>query len=79
MATCARCDERETCKINKSNKNVIGCNKSNTKGIYLKLNKKTDADILATLEAQDNKQGFIKALIRAYNAGAVKFPYNEIL
>jgi len=64
MATCARCDERDTCKINKSNKNVIGCNKSNTKGIYLKLNRKTDADILRLLDEVKNKQGYIKALIR---------------
>ena len=53
--------------------------KSNTKGFYIKLNKKTDSDIITTLESKDNKQGFIKALIRAYNSGAIKYPYNEIL
>jgi len=31
----------------------------------LKINRKTDADILAKLDAVDNKQGYIKALIRA--------------
>ena len=31
----------------------------------MKLNKKTDADILAQLERVENKQGYIKALIRA--------------
>lgn len=33
--------------------------------IGLKLNKKTDADILEALERSGNKQGYIKALIRA--------------
>lgn len=34
-------------------------------GLYLKLNKTTDADILARLEGVENKQGYVKALIRA--------------
>lgn len=34
-------------------------------GVYLKLNKGTDADILEKLDAVGNKQGYIKALIRA--------------
>ena len=38
---------------------------ANCTQIKLKLNNKTDADILAYLEAQENKQGYIKALIRA--------------
>lgn len=38
---------------------------ANTKQIMLKLNLKTDADILERLEASGNKQGYIKALIRA--------------
>lgn len=33
--------------------------------INLKLNKGTDADILARLESVDSMQGYIKALIRA--------------
>lgn len=37
----------------------------NTKQIMLKLNKKTDADILERLESVSNKQGYIKELIRA--------------
>ena len=53
--------------------------KDNTVQIKLKLNKKTDADIIDLLNNQDNKQGFIKALIRAYNKGALKFPYSKIL
>lgn len=36
-----------------------------TKQIKLKLNKRTDADILDKLEAEDNVQGYIKRLIRA--------------
>lgn len=32
--------------------------------IGLKLNKKTDADIIAAIEKQDSKQGYIKDCIR---------------
>ena len=39
--------------------------KDNTKGIYLKLVKTTDADIIQRLAGVDNKQGYIKDLIRA--------------
>lgn len=34
-------------------------------GVYLKLNRETDGDILAKLESVDNRQGYIKDLIRA--------------
>lgn len=37
----------------------------NTKQIKLKLNLKTDKDILEVLEKKKNKQGYIKELIRA--------------
>lgn len=37
----------------------------NTTRVILKLNNTTDADILAKLDACGNKQGYIKALIRA--------------
>ena len=37
----------------------------NTVVLTIKLNRRTDADIIAILERQPNKQGFIKALIRA--------------
>lgn len=33
-------------------------------GIYLKLNKGADKDIIQRLNDQDNKQGYIKDLIR---------------
>ncbi len=36
----------------------------NTKGVYLKLNLKTDKDILQHLESKENVQGYIKDLIR---------------
>lgn len=38
--------------------------KANTKGVYLKLNIHTDADILKRLKSVGNAQGYIKALIR---------------
>lgn len=37
----------------------------NTAQVMLKLNRRTDADILAKLSASGNRQGYIKALIRA--------------
>ena len=38
--------------------------KDNTKQIVLKLNLTSDADILAMLDSQPNKQGYIKSLVR---------------
>lgn len=40
-------------------------NAANTKQVIIRLNKRTDADILETLAARENVQGYIKALIRA--------------
>lgn len=40
--------------------------KNNTVGFYIKLNKKTDTDIIEALGTCPNKQGFIKRLIRDY-------------
>lgn len=37
-----------------------------TQFVGIKLNRRTDADILAALEAADSKQGFIKEAIRYY-------------
>lgn len=37
---------------------------ANTKPVFLKLNVKTDADVLQKLEEVGNKQGYIKALVR---------------
>lgn len=38
---------------------------TNCKSFSIQLNKNTDADILAHLEKQENRQGYIKELIRA--------------
>lgn len=38
--------------------------KENTKSVLLKLNKKTDADIIEILDAVPSKMGYIKGLIR---------------
>ena len=49
---------------------------ANTKQLHLKLNLKTDADILAHLEQQESVQGYIKALIRedmAHNGPMVRY------
>lgn len=46
------------------NRAVKKYDEANTKQIKLKLNKKTDADILEALESVPNKQGYIKNLIR---------------
>ncbi len=48
---------------------------NNTKQIKLKLNLKTDADILARLDEVESKQGYIKALIRA-DMGATYLGYS---
>jgi len=38
---------------------------ANTTRVFIKLNDKTDADILQKLDSVENKQGYIKDLIRA--------------
>ena len=38
--------------------------RENTRRVNLKLNKKTDDDIIRHLEAQENIQGYLKRLIR---------------
>ena len=43
--------------------------RDNTKGLYIKLNKKTDADILEALNEVKNKQGLVKALLRLNGYG----------
>ena len=39
--------------------------KANTKSYVIRLNLNTDADIIAKLESVDNKQGYIKSLVRS--------------
>lgn len=46
-------------------KAIAKYDQANTKQIKLKLNLKTDEDILSKLESVDNIQGYIKDLIRA--------------
>lgn len=38
--------------------------KTNTKGLYIKLNINNDSDIIKYLDGKENVQGYIKALIR---------------
>ena len=40
-------------------------NKANTTQFRMKLNNKTDADIIGKLSSVPNKQGYLKSLIRA--------------
>ena len=47
--------------------------KENITRVVLKLNKKTDADILEWLEGLDNKQGSIKEIIRSHIKYEKKF------
>lgn len=51
-------------KIGKVYASSIRYDQENTRQIKMKLNIKTDADILKKLDSVSNKQGYIKALIR---------------
>lgn len=53
--------------------------KKNTKMFGLKLNLKTDADVIRKLESIENKQGYIKALIRADIAGGSPTTKGDVL
>ena len=48
----------------KNYKHTKKYDEANTTRVQLKLNNKTDADIIAYLDIVDNKQGTIKRLIR---------------
>lgn len=50
--------------MNKESERVNRYMKEHCRGICLKLNLRTDADILARLDKVGNKQGYIKELIR---------------
>lgn len=43
---------------------VAKYDKSNIKGLYIKLHKEKDADIIQKLDNVNSKQGYIKRLIR---------------
>ena len=47
-----------------------------TKQYHLKLNRKTDADIIAALDVAPSAQGYIKALVRA-NINAMERSVNH--
>lgn len=49
---------------NAQRKAAADYDRSHTRQIALKLNLRTDADILARLDEVDNKQGYIKGLVR---------------
>ena len=52
--------------------------KATHKGIYLKLNEDTDKDILERLDKQENKQGYIKELIRTdYHLDCLRDAFNN--
>lgn len=51
--------------MNKATKRQMKYDAVNTVNVHLKLNKKTDAAIIAKLQAQENKQGYVKRLILA--------------
>lgn len=46
------------------NKRVDEWQRQNVRRVIVKLNKRTDADILAELETKDSIQGYIKEAIR---------------
>lgn len=50
--------------MNKKYKPQEKYDKANTSRVQLKLNNRTDADILERLNKEENKQGYIKRLIR---------------
>ena len=50
--------------MNNRSKASAKYNKENTIQLLIRLNKKTDSDIITHLADQDSKQGYIKELIR---------------
>lgn len=56
--------------------------KKNTTQVLLKLNIKTDADVIGKLTSVDNKQGYLKELVRSdlrNNSGILPFDYLRLL
>lgn len=51
---------------------------ANAVHVPLKLNRKTDADIIALLEKQPSKQGYIKAALRALIAGSGDYDLRQM-
>lgn len=61
----ARMEDTAEDKKNRRRIQQATYDKAHTRQVILKLNIGTDADILEALDAQANKQGYIKSLIRA--------------
>lgn len=61
----ARIEETPEAKKARRARQQADYDRRNTTQIILKLNRNTDADILEHLAGQANRQGYIKALIRA--------------
>lgn len=51
-------------QTNAVKKAVAKYDKENIKGVYIKLHKEKDRDIIKKLESVESKQGYIKSLIR---------------
>jgi hypothetical protein len=51
--------------------------KAHTTGVFLKLNKETDKDILEKLSSVPNRQGYIKDLIRKDLSGTRSVPDSD--
>lgn len=56
---------REAIKRAQKKYEASGAVKAVTRAFYLKCHTVHDADVIAALEAKDNKSGYIKTLIRA--------------
>lgn len=56
--------------MNRRTASVNKYNKENTSATLLRFNKKTDADIIEILDQLENKQGYIKDLIRSDMSGS---------
>ena len=65
--------------IKKRRENQSKWIRKNTKGFYIRLSLEKDADIIEHLGTKENKQGYVKSLIRADIAGAIRFPERELL
>ena len=48
------------------NKQIDEWQRKNVRRIVIKLNKRTDADILEQLDKEESVQGYIKKAVRAY-------------
>ena len=55
---------REAIKRAQKKYEASGAVKAVTRAFYLKCHKVNDADVIAALDAQENKNGYIKDLIR---------------